>query len=198
MNIKSITVYCGATYGIHETYEQEAYEFGKNLALNDIRLIYGGGALGLMGTVANGVIDHGGDVTGIIPKFLTERELAHPKVDDMRIVETMHERKALMESLGDAIIALPGGAGTLEELFEVFTWGQIGLHQKPIGLLNTDDFYNDLMQLFNKLVSKGFLEERYMSQIYIGKTFEDLWQQFASYEPISVRTYKDLEKRPYS
>lgn len=144
MDIKTMTVYCGATYGSHPVYEKEAYEFGKNMALNNIKLIYGGGALGLMGIIANGVIDHGGEVTGVMPRFLTERELAHPKVEDMRIVETMHERKALMEELGEAIVALPGGAGTLEELFEVFTWGQIGLHQKPMGLLNIENFFDDL------------------------------------------------------
>lgn len=190
-----MTVYCGATYGSHPVYEKEAYEFGKNMALNNIKLIYGGGALGLMGIIANGVIDHGGEVTGVMPRFLTERELAHPKVEDMRIVETMHERKALMEELGEAIVALPGGAGTLEELFEVFTWGQIGLHQKPMGLLNIENFFDDLTQLFEKLVHTGFLEERYMSQIYIGTSLDDLLTQFQSYAPVSVRTYKDLEKR---
>ncbi|MFD2830306.1 LOG family protein [Corticicoccus populi] len=195
MNIKSMTVYCGAAYGVNPAYEKAAYEFGRSLAEKEIKLVYGGGALGLMGSIANGVLENGGEVTGVMPRFLTEREAAHPGVEDMRIVETMHERKTLLEGLGDAIVALPGGAGTLEELFEVFTWGQIGLHKKPIGILNTENFYDDLINMFHKLVDSGFLEERYMSQIFVDNSLDDLLQQFNSHVPASVRTYKDLVKR---
>lgn len=195
MDIKSMTVYCGAAYGTNPDYEKAAYAFGKGLAERNIKLIYGGGALGMMGSVANGVVDHGGEVTGIMPRFLTERELAHPKVEDMRIVETMHERKALLEELGDVIVALPGGAGTLEEFFEVFTWGQIGLHKKPMGLINIDHFYDDLINLFHKLVDTGFLEERYLSQIFVSESLDDILDQFKSHKPVGVRSYKDLIKR---
>lgn len=194
MNIKSVTVFCGATFGTNSAFEKDAYEFGKQLAEHDITLVYGGGAIGMMGTVADGAVDHDGHVIGVIPQFLVDRELAHPQVQDMRTVQTMHERKAMMNELGDAIVALPGGAGTLEELFEMYTWGQIGLHQKPIGLMDTQNFFTELMQLFDKLIDTGFLDMKYMSQIFQGDSLDDLLKQFDQFIPVSVRTYKDLQK----
>lgn len=148
----------------------------------------------MMGAVANGTVDAGGKVIGVIPRFLVEREMAHEKVQTLEVVQTMHERKARMDELGDATITLPGGAGTLEEFFEMYTWGQIGLHQKPLGLINTNNYFDDLMAMFDKMISEEFLEERYMNQLFIGEDLESLVAQFENFKPLPVRTYKDLQK----
>ena len=148
----------------------------------------------MMGAVANGTVDAGGKVIGVIPRFLVEREMAHEKVQTLEVVQSMHERKARMDELGDATITLPGGAGTLEEFFEMYTWGQIGLHQKPLGLINTNNYFDDLMAMFNKMISEEFLEERYMNQLFIGEDLESLVVQFENFRPLPVRTYKDLQK----
>lgn len=195
MEIKHITVFCGSRTGTDSIYEKSAYEFGAFLAEQGIGVVYGGGAVGLMGAVANGALEHGGEVTGVIPQFLVDREMAHPKVHRMEIVQSMHKRKEMMETLGDAIISLPGGAGTLEEFFEVFTWGQIGLHKKPIGLLNVNDFYDELIQLFEKLIKEGFMQEKYMEQLAIGKDANEILEKFGSFTPAEVRTYDDIKRR---
>ena len=125
VEFKSITVFCGATSGRLPEFEEAAYQLGRNIAEGGYELVYGGGSAGMMGAVANGTVDYGGKVTGVIPQFLVDRELAHQRLHKLEIVETMHERKAIMNELGDAIISLPGGAGTLEEFFEMYTWGPV-------------------------------------------------------------------------
>ncbi|SFK84629.1 TIGR00730 family Rossman fold protein [Salinicoccus halodurans] len=195
MEIKQITVFCGARTGRNPLYEKSAYELGAFLADRGIGVVYGGGAVGLMGAVANGALEHGGEVTGVIPQFLVDREMAHPKVQHMEIVQTMHKRKEMMEELGDAIISLPGGAGTLEEFFEVFTWGQIGLHKKPIGLLNVNDFYDELLQLFRKLIDEGFLQEKYLNQLFTGGNGTEILEKFNSFTPVEIRTYDNMKRR---
>ena len=194
MEIKRITVYCGATAGRLPEYEEAAYQLGKDIAEAGYGLVYGGGSAGMMGAVANGAVDAGGEVIGVIPQFLVERELAHHRVQNLEVVQTMHERKAMMEELGDAIITLPGGAGTLEEFFEMYTWGQVGLHQKPLGIINTNNYYDGLLAMFDKMIDEEFLEERYMSQVAVGEDLDSLLPQFMSYKPVAVRTYKDLQK----
>ena len=129
----------------------------------------------------------------------TTANAADPKTillvdDDVEIVETMHERKAIMNDLGDAIISLPGGAGTLEEFFEMYTWGQIGLHEKPLGLINTRNYFEPLLAMFDKMISEEYLDEKYMKQLFIGEDFSSLVNQFKDFEPVEVRTYKDLQK----
>ncbi len=194
MEIKRITVYCGATSGRLPEYEEAAYRLGKDIAEAGYELVYGGGSAGMMGAVANGTVDAGGQAIGVIPQFLVEREMAHERVQNLEVVQTMHERKAMMEELGDAIITLPGGAGTLEEFFEMFTWGQIGLHKKPLGIMNTNHYFDDLMTMFDKMISEEFLEERYMNQVFVGETLDELVTQFQNFRPVAVRTYKDLQK----
>ena len=195
MKINNITIFCGAHTGDDPVYEERAYALGQLLAEKGIGIIFGGGAVGLMGAVADGALSKGGTVTGVIPQFLVDREMAHPKVQHMEVVESMHERKARMETLGDAIITLPGGAGTMEEFFEMFTWGQIGLQKKPIGLLDVNNFFDALTHLFEKLIEEGFLDEKYMGQLFIGDDANEILKSFETYEPIEIRTYETEKRR---
>ena len=154
--MKSITVFCGSSSGTDGVYKSQATLLGRALAERNIQLVYGGAQIGLMGAVADGVLTHGGRAIGVLPGFLKSKEIAHDRLTELIIVETMHERKTKMHELCDGVIALPGGFGTLEELFEMLTWGQLGLHKKPIGLLNTDNFYDPLITLLQTMVDNGF------------------------------------------
>lgn len=157
--LKSICVYCGSSLGHSDIYAKAARSLAQELVRNNIELIYGGGGIGLMGVLANEIVSLGGKATGVIPKGLLEKEKGgHQGLAHLYIVQDMHERKALMSNLADGFIAMPGGIGTLEELFEAFTWSQLGFHKKPIGLLNVNGFYDPLIQLINHLVSQGFLK----------------------------------------
>ena len=193
MSVQSLTIYCGAKSGNNPNFKNAAYQVGIDAARLNKTIVYGGGATGLMGAVADGVLSENGKVIGVMPRFLTEQEIAHSKVQDMRIVETMHERKMELEQLGDAIIMLPGGAGTLEEFFEVFTWGQIGLHQKPIGILNVDGYFDHLKALIINAINAGFLEERYLNMLFFKDNLVDMLESFDSYEPVAVRNFHDLK-----
>lgn len=156
-HMKRVCVYCGSNSGSNPAYARAAQELGAALARRDIALIYGGGRVGLMGTLADAALAAGGHVIGVIPEALATREVAHRGLPDLRVVASMHERKALMVSLADAFIALPGGFGTLEEFCEVLTWAQLGLHRKPHGLLNIDGFYDSLLAFFNHAVGQKFI-----------------------------------------
>jgi len=195
MTINNIIIFCGANTGTDPIYEESAYALGQLLAEKEIGITFGGGAVGLMGAVADGALSKGGTVTGVIPQFLVDREMAHPEVQHMEVVESMHERKARMETLGDAIITLPGGAGTMEEFFEMFTWGQIGLQKKPIGLLDVNNFFDALTSLFEKLIEEGFLDEKYMGQLFIGDDANEILKSFEVYKPIETRTYETEKRR---
>jgi len=155
--MKRICVYCGSHPGVRPVYATAATDLGKLLAGRQIELVYGGGGLGLMGIVANAVLAHGGHVIGVIPQALKTKEAVHPGLPDLRVVASMHERKALMAELADGFIALPGGFGTYEELCEVLTWSQLGFHHKPIGLLNTAGFYTPLLHFFDHAATEGFV-----------------------------------------
>jgi uncharacterized protein (TIGR00730 family) len=157
--MNSIAVYCGSSPGTKPQYTRAAHELGKLLAEQDIALIYGGGDVGLMGEIANAVLEHKGTVVGVITKHLADKEVAHHGVSTLHIVDSMHERKALMAELADAFIAMPGGIGTLEELTEVMVWTQLGLHPKPSGILNIEGYYDPLLTLFESMVDQGFLAE---------------------------------------
>lgn len=192
--LNNITVFCGAGAGRKEIYVESAYNLGKFLAEENIGLVYGGGATGMMGAVAEGTLDAGGHVIGVIPQFLVDREVAHERVQDMQIVRTMHERKALLEEQGDGIIMMPGGAGTLEEFFEVFTWAQLGLHDKPIGILNVNGFFDGLIEVIRNLIRDGFLEERYEALIMVETDASELLKKFKEFTPLPTRTYEDIQK----
>jgi uncharacterized protein (TIGR00730 family) len=156
--MKNICVFCGAHTGLLPVYRQAAEELGRLLVAEKLGLVYGGGSIGLMGVIANSVLQANGNVIGVIPERLATVELLNVAVKDMRIVESMHARKALMAELSDAFIALPGGYGTFEELFEVITWAQLGIHSKPIGLLNTNGYYDHLLRFIDTTIEHGFIQ----------------------------------------
>ena len=155
--MKSICVFCGSSMGVRPEYEWATHKMGKSLVERHLRLVYGGGRVGLMGKLADVVLEAGGKVVGVIPRFLHDKEIAHQELTQLYIVDSMHERKFRMAELSDAFIALPGGYGTLEEVCEIITWAQLGLHHKPIGILNVANYYNPLLDFFNQAVAEGFI-----------------------------------------
>jgi uncharacterized protein (TIGR00730 family) len=163
-----------------------AQELGRTLAEQKIELVYGGGKVGLMGVIATSVIQAGGQVIGVIPKHLADRELIHPDVADTRIVGSMHERKALMAELGEGFIALPGGFGTLEEITEVLTWAQIGLHEKPCGLLNVNGYFESLMEFLGHAVAEEFVAMEHREMIVVDSDPRRMLEQFESYHPPTI------------
>ena len=156
-DVKSICIYCGAATGVRPAYAEAARELGRRMAEAGIRLVYGGGKVGLMGIIADAVLAHGGQAVGIIPKALMDKEVGHTGLTELHIVENMHQRKQMMAERADAFIALPGGIGTFEELFEVWTWRQLDYHNKPIGLLNTQGYYDGMLHFLQSAVDHGFL-----------------------------------------
>lgn len=157
--IRRICVFCGSSPGTDPAYVAAACELGRTLAAQGIGLVYGGGNVGMMGELANAAVAAGGRVTGVIPKALMEREVALMELEDLRVVDSMHTRKALMADLSDGFIALPGGIGTLEEFIEVLTWAQLGLHEKPCALLNTAGYFNTLLQFLNEIAAAQFMAD---------------------------------------
>jgi uncharacterized protein (TIGR00730 family) len=181
--LQSVCVFCGSSTGGDPAYTKAARLLGRTLAEANIRLVFGGGHVGLMGEISNAALAAGGDVIGVIPKFLVERELAHERLTDLRIVGSMHERKALMSDLSEGFIALPGGTGTLEEFFEVLTWAQLGEHEKPCGLLNVADYFDPLLAVFDRMVGAGFLSESNRALLLVENEPGRLLQRFDYYEP---------------
>jgi uncharacterized protein (TIGR00730 family) len=184
--MKSITVFCGSSFGSHDIYKEQAFLLGQTLAKQDIQLVYGGSETGLMGTVANGALSENGRVIGVLPQFLQTKEIAHKNLTELIIVETMHERKTKMNELCDGVIVLPGGYGTLEELFEMITWAQLGLHKKPIGILNIDGFYDDLIKLIQTMVDKEFLKQVNKDMLLVSDTIEELLEKMRNYQAPTV------------
>ncbi|PFN80655.1 TIGR00730 family Rossman fold protein [Bacillus sp. AFS076308] len=187
--MKRLAVYCGSSLGASESYKLGAIQLGKELAKHSITLVYGGSSNGLMGAVADTVLQEGGQVIGVIPKVLVEREISHKGLTELFTVDTMHERKAKMAELSDGFVVLPGGTGTLEEFFEVFTWGQIGLHQKPCGLLNIQHYYDPLISLFDHMIEQKFLQEKFRSMVLIEENPDQLLDRFYHYIAPTVKTY---------
>lgn len=175
--MKNILIYCGSSYGNNELYKQTAQKVGETLAKQNLRLVYGGGSAGLMGTTADAVLANGGEVVGIIPSFMEAWEVQHKNLTETIVVESMHVRKQLMADRADAIIALPGGWGTLDELFEILTWRQIGLHSMPIGLLNTNGFYDDLLKMLDKMAAEGFVREANTKFLIIDNDIDSLLEK---------------------
>jgi uncharacterized protein (TIGR00730 family) len=179
--MKSIVVFCGASAGTDSVFVSQARALGKTLAERDIDLVYGAARIGIMGAVADAALAAGGRVTGVIPKFLKTKEVAHEGLTSLLIVDTMHERKMKMHELCDGVIALPGGFGTMEELFEVLTWAQLGLHQKPIALLNTAGYYDSLIALVQNMVDRGFLNKTNQQMLLVSEDINDLLEQMNTY-----------------
>ncbi len=172
--MKNLLLFCGSSTGNDPEIVDMARDLGKYLAENKFRLIYGGGNVGLMGIIANSVMQHGGEVIGIIPEFLMVREVGHVEVTEFHVVKSMHERKALMCDKADLILAIPGGFGTFDELFEMLTWLQLGLHSKPIGLLNYKGFFDLLLKQLDLMVEKGFLRPSNKELITVNESYEAL------------------------
>lgn len=179
--MKRITVYCGSSIGSNSIYKEQAYRLGSLLAEHEIELVYGGSRVGLMGIVADGVLDAGGCVTGVLPHFLASKEPQHAGLTHTILVDTMHERKSKMYELGDGFIALPGGFGTMEELFEMLTWSQLSLHNKPIAILNVDGYYNDLIKFIERMVDGGFLKIAHRDLLIVSSSIEELLHKMKNY-----------------
>lgn len=184
--IRRIAIFCGSSRGTERIFEEQAFELGKTLAVQNIELVYGGANVGLMGTVANGVMENGGKAIGVLPAFLKKVEIANLNLTELVMVDTMHQRKAKMNELSDGVIALPGGFGTLEEFFEMLTWAQLGLHRKPVALLNVDGFYDALLALVDTMVDRGFLRKENREMLLVSDNIEDLLDKMRKYEAPSV------------
>jgi uncharacterized protein (TIGR00730 family) len=184
--MKRVTVFCGSSFGTDQLFEETAYRLGAALANKEIGLVYGGASVGLMGAVANGVLDNGGEVIGVLPDFLQKKELAHKGLTELIIVETMHERKKIMDEKCDGTITLPGGFGTMEEFFEMLTWAQLGLHKKPVALLNVNGFYDELLAFVGTMVAKGFLKEINREMLISGADIEEVLLKMQQYEAPAV------------
>lgn len=182
--MKYISVFCGSASGNESVFVEQAILLGKIIARRGYGVIYGGAHVGLMGAVANGALEENGEVIGVIPEFLKQKELEHKNISKMHIVETMHERKALMNELSDAVIALPGGYGTMEELFEMLTWAQLALHKKPIGLLNTLGYYDPLVDMSEKMIEKGFLKDEYRDIMIVERNADTLLDKMELFVPL--------------
>jgi uncharacterized protein (TIGR00730 family) len=192
--MKRITVFCGSSFGNEAIYKEQATLLGQTLAKHNIELVYGGANVGLMGAVADGVLNEGGKVIGVLPDFLRSKEIAHLGLTELILVESMHERKTKMNDLCDGVIALPGGFGTLEELFEMVTWAQLGLHKKPIAVLNIDGFYDSLIELTNTMVEKGFLKNVNQEMLLVSDTIDDLLDKMKNYVAPTVGKWIDKKE----
>jgi uncharacterized protein (TIGR00730 family) len=190
----SICVFCGSNGGADPAYAAAAETVGSGLAQRGIRIVYGGGRVGLMGALADAARAAGGEVIGVMPQALVDREIGHTGIDDLRVVDTMHERKALMVELSDAFMALPGGIGTLEELFEVYTWAQLGIHAKPLALLDVAGYFEPLAAFLDHSVSQRFLRPDIRAMLAIAHSLEDVLRAFEHWRPPSTHKWIDLDQ----
>lgn len=184
--MRSLCVFCGSSPGRSPGFAAAGRRLGAALAERGVRLVYGGGRVGIMGEVADAVLAAGGEAVGVIPRALVEREVGHTGLTELRVVESMHERKALMAELADGFAALPGGIGTMEELFEVWTWGQLGLHRKPYALLDVEGYYRPLIDFLDHMVEAGFLPEGHRAMLLVESDPERLLERLAAFRPPEV------------
>ncbi len=187
--MKSIAVFCGASIGFDKEFARQARLLGECLAQNNIEVVYGGAKLGLMGAVADGALSQNGRVIGVIPHFLNDREVAHDNLTEMHFVDSMHDRKMKMNELSEGVITLPGGFGTMEEFFEMLTWAQLGLHQKPVAILNINSYYDHLVSLIDSMVELGFLKQINRDMLLIDDDINRLLTSMKNYEAPSVRKW---------
>ncbi|MEI6899528.1 MAG: TIGR00730 family Rossman fold protein [Bacteroidota bacterium] len=187
--IKTVCVFCGSGTGGNEDYSTKAEYLGLFLTERNIGLVYGGANVGLMRVIADTMIGCGGEVTGVMPVALVEREVAHDNLTEMHIVSDMQERKSLMAKLSDAFIAMPGGYGTFDEIFEVLTWNQLGIIQKPIGLLNVNGYYNPLLEMMDRAVEEKFLRPEHRADLLVDEDVDLLWEKLNSYQPVTAQKW---------
>lgn len=191
MKLKSLCVYCGSSPGLRAAYIEAAEAFGRLIATEGITLVYGGGNVGLMGALADSVLQAGGNVIGVIPERLAAKELAHNGLSELHLVGSMHERKLKMAELSDAFVALPGGAGTIEEIFEVFTWTQLGFHLKPCAFLDVDQYYARLFQFLDHMAEQRFIAKEHLDSLISGDDPADLLRKLRNYTPAIVDKWLD-------
>ncbi len=195
MSLRSVCVFCGASSGGDPAYREAAERLGEEIARRGMTLVYGGGAVGLMGMLADATLKAGGEVIGIIPQSLRDAEIGHPGLTRLEVVDGMHARKARMAQLADAFIALPGGLGTLEELFEVWTWGQLGYHAKPLGLLEVNGFYGKLSAFLDHLVGEGFVRRPHRDMLQRGDSAAALLDLLDAWQPTVVPKWEGRAPR---
>ncbi len=177
-----LSVFCGSSSGNEKVYSEQAWLLGKTMAQQKIGLVYGGTKVGLMGQVANGVLEHGGEAIGVLPHFLKEKEIAHDNLTELHMVTNLQERKTMMNELSDGAIALPGGFGTMEEFFEMLTWGQLQIHLKPVALFNINGYYDSLIHLFDTMVSNGFLKQVNRDMVLSAENIDALLNKMRTYQ----------------
>jgi uncharacterized protein (TIGR00730 family) len=193
--MKRVCLFCGSSVGERPVYAEAARELGRTIAERGIGLVYGGGNVGLMGIAADAALAAGGEVIGVIPKALRDREIAHPGLTKLHVVGSMHERKALMSDLADGFIAMPGGFGTLDELMEVLTWAQLGIHRKPCGLLNVDNFFAPLLTMLDRAVADRFLRPQHRALVLVAAKPAELLDRMAAVRTPVVDKWLDREMR---
>lgn len=187
--MKSICVYCGSSPGRLEIYSQAAHSLAKSLVDRNLRLVYGGAGIGIMGLLADTVLKLGGQAVGVIPEALVRKEIAHRNLTELHITQSMHERKTLMAELSDGFIALPGGIGTLEEIFEIWTWAQLGIHGKPCGLLNAGGYFDSLIMFLDHAVAEQFVNNTHRSLLMVEHDPDVLFDRFAGYESPAIQKW---------
>jgi hypothetical protein len=192
--MRRVLVFCGSSPGRLPAYVEAAAALGEALAARGLGLVYGGAQVGLMGAVADAVLAAGGEAIGVIPRLLVDREVAHTGLTDLRVVETMHQRKALMESLADGVVALPGGFGTLEELFELLTWAQLGIHAKPVALLNVAGYWDQLLAFADHMVAERFLRPEQRAALMVADAPGELLERMAEYQPLTLDKWLDRSR----
>jgi uncharacterized protein (TIGR00730 family) len=193
--LRSVCVFCGSNTGARTAYAEAAQAVGRAIATRGLDLVYGGAGLGLMGALADAALAAGGRVVGIIPGALVEREIAHPGLSELHQVNSMHERKAMMADRADAFLALPGGAGTMEEVFEVWTWAQLGHHRKPVGFLNVEGFFNALLAFLDHQVAERFIRSEHREMLIVDREPESLLRRFEEYRPPTVTKWIGRSER---
>jgi uncharacterized protein (TIGR00730 family) len=190
-SLRALCVFCGSSPGANPRYRAVAEQLGATLAAASVRIVYGGGHVGLMGALADAALTAGGEVVGVIPQHLVDREIAHRALTELRIVQSMHERKALMAELSDGFVALPGGLGTLEEFFEVWTWGQLGLHRKPYALLDVDGFFRPLLTMLDELTAERFVRPEHRAMLLVETDPEHLVGRMRQHRPPALAKWLD-------
>jgi uncharacterized protein (TIGR00730 family) len=194
--MRRICVFCGSSTGIRPAYREAAARLGSLMALRGLGLVFGGGHIGLMGVLADAVLAAGGEVVGVIPQALVDRELAHGRLTELHVVDTMHQRKALMADLSDGFVALPGGYGTLDETFEILTWAQLGIHRKPVAMLNVGGFFDPLLGWIDRAVDDGFLRGQHRELLNVAATPEEVIEALLGHEPApQMPKWVDPEER---
>jgi uncharacterized protein (TIGR00730 family) len=194
LELSSICVFCGSNAGANPAYLEAAEVVGRGLAQHGVQVVYGGATIGMMGALADAARGAGGEVIGVIPQSIFDREIGHTGLDDLRVVGSMHERKALMAELADAFIALPGGIGTLEELFEVYTWAQLGIHTKPLGLLDVAGYFQPLVAFLDHAVQERFLRPEMRTLLAVSDDLDDLLAVLEASEPVTLQKWLDLDQ----